>query len=112
MRVAENRRGVRLALATILSREPCVAFKDIPAMVFARANQSDLFHAVLANISQPQITCDAVEAHSPRFAKSVSPNLGFRARAIDKRIVLRNTIGAAVSRVVDIQAKNLAPECA
>src|SRR5207248_1558594 len=53
-----------------------------------------------------QLATLAIEAHPPRIAKAISPNLGPRVFEIDERVVARDGVVLATLAAIDIDPQN------
>src|SRR6186713_1945122 len=73
MRIGKDRRSVGFLSPAVLIREGLERFPDIPAMVLAAAHDGNLLEAILADIADPKLASERIEAEAPRFAKPDRP---------------------------------------
>src|SRR5437867_12503514 len=73
MRIREDRRDILLARAAILIGKWFERFIDVPAMIFAFANNTHFFKSFLAHVADPEITRHGIKAESPRLAQTDGP---------------------------------------
>src|SRR5947209_2353106 len=85
-------------------------FHRVPAVVFSAAAVSglevDFFIGVLADIGDPQISCQNVKGKAPRVAETDCPDFRTSASRLHKWIVARNTVFPRVA--FDVDPKELA----
>ena len=102
-----NRRwqdGSRSARPLWVRRLP--AFHDAPAVVAAALDVIEHLPQLPTHIADPQVARLPIEAHPPRVAKAVRPNLAARAFQIDERIVGWNAVVLSVVGVIDVDPQN------
>ena len=88
------------------------AFHHTPSVVAAALDAIEHFPQFPADIANPQIAGLLIEAHPPRIAKTVRPDLAASPLQIDERIVGRNAVVLAVVGVIDVDPQNARQEVA
>src|SRR5206468_6262659 len=83
---------------------------NVPAVVFAAMDDRDFFDAVLADIADPEISGEAVEAEAPWFAKAKRPDFRPRIAPAAKGIVARDGVSKTVVAFVQIDPDDFAEE--
>src|SRR4029453_14925005 len=82
------------------------ALHDRPAVVAAALNAVDHLPQLPADVADPQVAGDAVEAHAPGIAEAVGPDLGPRSGGLEEWIVGRDRVGLARLFAVHVDAKD------
>src|SRR5229473_4620553 len=107
MRMLPGRRqkGRGAAFAVRLHRL-MTSFEDAPAIIAAALHAINHLPQFPAHVAHPQIPGLPVDAHPPRVAQSVSPDLRARAGHVHERIVWRHAIRPALFGVIDIDPQD------
>jgi hypothetical protein len=102
--VGRRHDGRRAALA--VRQAGLEPFHDAPAVVAALLRGDDHFPPLPAHVADPELPGFPVEAHPPRIAETVAPDLGPRLRVAHEGIVRGDRVRAAVGGAVDVDAQD------
>src|SRR5260370_5577666 len=105
----QDRRQNRVRALGALRPEVVRPLLDAPAVVAAFLDEMDALPQVLADTAVPEVAVLGVEAHLPRLAQAVSPDLRPGGAAVHEGVVLRDGVEPGI---VHIDAQDLAAHIA
>src|SRR5580704_8728476 len=112
MRMIDDRKrdGRRPSFAKQIER--MAALINTPSIVLPAMHQVNRFVCILPVLAYPELPRLAIERQSPGIAKPKRPDLRPGAWYAHKRVVFRNGVGFAVSRMIHVDADHRAVEMA
>src|SRR5262245_61097643 len=78
------------------------ALHDAPAVIAAALNSINHFPKFPTHIRRPDIARLQIDAHSPRVAKAVGPDLGAGSGSVNEGIIRGDAVAFAVRLVIHV----------
>ena len=106
MGMVDRRRQDRRGPEPALRANRLVPLADAPAVVASTLDAEDRLPLLPADITGPEFSGRAVEAHPPGVAQAIGPDFGPGAATVDEGVVRGNAIGQPWATAIDVDSQD------